>query len=54
VTPGGNSIRFGPWLLRLAPGRAGGVPAASVHLGYSEDLNHGQVFDGVKVFNPFL
>jgi len=21
---------------------------------YSEDLNHGQVFDGVKVINPFL
>lgn len=34
------------------------VVAAAKRLGcatmYSEDLNHGQVYDGVKVVNPFL
>ena len=32
--------------------------AAAVELGcttlYSEDLNHGQSYDGVRVVNPFL
>jgi len=35
-----------------------GILAAAKELGattlYSEDLNHGQDYDGVKVFNPFL
>jgi predicted nucleic acid-binding protein len=34
------------------------IIAAAVELGcstlYSEDLNHGQSYDGVKVVNPFL
>ena len=35
-----------------------GILAAAQRLGchsvYSEDLNHGQVYDGVTVINPFL
>jgi len=34
------------------------IIVAAQHLGcdvlYSEDLNHGQIYDGVKVVNPFL
>ena len=36
----------------------GAILAAAVRLGvptlYSEDLNHGQAYDGVTVINPFL
>ena len=34
------------------------ILAAAMHLGckilYTEDLNHGQIYDGVEVCNPFL
>ena len=34
------------------------IIAAARHLGclsvYSEDLNHGQIYDGVRIINPFL